>query len=180
MWPWNNIFYKLNSIENKIDVLDNAIKTLSDITKEISFKTDVPEALKVKINKQERVKIMGKLVNVFTYEVVGVAVPEKNDAVQQVVTAKGVYQDVENTAVDVEMTYDRADFTVSVKGVEGNVIELGLAYVDAKGNKTITPQTIVFEVEDKVAPEVPEGALAVTQLPVQEVVELPDEPVVEE
>jgi hypothetical protein len=157
----------------KLQELESAVKGLS-------FRLSMAERMTVKVLQQKEEVVMGRVVNVFTYQVNLAAVPEGNDAVKQHLTCDGLFQDASNPSVEMTYEFGKEPQVIQIKAVEEELVSLALSYEDKNGNKQI-PRVTEFVCVDKVAPDVPIDALQVQQLPIQETVELEDEdPVSEE
>lgn len=171
-----NIIKRIDQLENYlIDTLD-AIEQQFSV---LNFRITRPEVFTITCISQRKEKIMGKIVQVFTYQIDLAAVPVMNDAVSQTVSCTGVFQDAENTSVGVSQQFGREAASLTIDAVEGNEVAIELAYVDPQGNHTADPLRMAFTVIDGIGPEVPADALTIKQT-AQRAVELPDKEEVSE
>jgi len=187
MWPWNGvneILTKLIRLEDKVvqgfscignELLSLKIKldSIEAAVRVVIFRLLEPEEFDVTLLSQKEEIIMGQKKQVFTYQV-AINAPKKSDVANQQFVARGVFESVEKPVTELVWNLDPVAQVLQVKAILDESVTLELSYTDAAGNPT-TPRSTTFKVEDKVSPEAPDvDSFNITQLPIQEEVELPD------
>jgi hypothetical protein len=162
----SNLHLRLADVQGKLDFL--------------CFRLVMPEDFTVRFLSQERVFVMGKLVQLISYTVRFAAVPTESDAVKQIVLVNGEFVDVQHPqAVSEHVFQDRDAHELQVRVAHGlsgfpwPPTTVSLQYEDAAGLRS-QPLVKTLEYRDLIAPEVPAEAIAIEQSQLEESVELPD------